>query len=188
MLAQLEQSALESPFAAKMAVMLAQGDTDGLGTLPASAEPLPHIDYHLIYSLITLAGYLDKHQLKPFDYLIDARKDYYRSHSNFQAAFACLQDTRAYGLLLEQENKKLAKLGSAGAKKLESNKIALRKNNHALYRCLLEVDQRRQKRDEITTSFSQMKYVFVNDQMPQLVYVGKKAYRRFMELKGKLNT
>lgn len=187
MLARLEESVLDSPFTAKMAIMLAHEDASGLANEPSSTEPLPHIDYHLVYTLISLAGRLDKRELKPFDYLIDARKCYYRSHSYFRAAFVCLQDTRAYGLLLERENVKLAKLGSTAAKELETNEIALRKNYRDLCRCLGEVESRRKNRERTTTWFSKMKYVFVNTQMARLVYVGKKAFQRAMILQGRLS-
>lgn len=187
MLARLEESVVDSPFMAKLAIMLAHEDASGLANVPPSTEPLPHIDYHLVYTLIALAGRLDKRELKTFDYLIDARNSYYKSHRNFRDAFNCLQDTRAYGLLLERENVKLAKLGSTAAKELESNEIALRKNYQDLCRWLNEVESRRKDREQITTWFSKMKYVFFSTQMARLIYVGKKAFQRAMTLQGKLS-
>ncbi|MCJ1464135.1 methylglyoxal reductase (NADPH-dependent) gre2 [Pseudocyphellaria aurata] len=185
MLAQLEQSHLESPFIAKMAIMLAHEDPCGIANVPACVEPLPHIDYHLVYSLIALAGRLDKRQLKPFDYLIDARKSYYRSHSYFQAAFVCLQDAQAYGQLLEKKYLELEKSGSAALKELESTEIALRRNYRTMYHCLGEVESRRKKRERTTTWFSKMKYIFIKTQMPRLIFIGKKTYQRAMELQGR---
>lgn len=176
---------LDSPFLATMAIMLAQENEPGSTNPPNSAEPLPHIDYHLVYTLISLAGWFDKRQLKPFDYLIDARTDYYRSHAYFRDAFVCLLDTRAYGIMLERENTRLANLGSTAAKELESNEMAQRKNNRDLCYCIREVLDRRKKREETTAMFSKMKYIFINTQMTQLIYIGKKAYQRAMELQGK---
>lgn len=191
MLAQLEQSVVESPFIAKMAIMLAHEDASGIANVNASAEPLPDIDYHLVYTLIALAGRLDKRELKPFDYLIDARKSYYRSHAYFQAAFVCLQDAQAYGQLLEQKHLMLEKSGSAAAtpgstaaKELENTETALRNNYRTMYLCLGEVESRRKRRERITTWFSTMKHFFIKTQMPRLIYVGKKAFQRAMELEG----
>lgn len=199
MLAQLEESVLESPFTAKMAIILSNEDASWSANTPANVEPLPYIDYHLVYTLIALAGRYDKRALKPFDYLIDARKCYYRSHSYFQVAFVCFQDTRAYGLQLEREHMRLVKLGISAAKDLENNKIALEdnkialennkialgRNYRALYRCLAEVDIRRDKRERTTKWFSKMKYLFLHTQMSRLIYIGKKAYQRAMAIKGK---
>ena len=182
MLAQLEGNVLESSFMAKMAIVLAHEDADTL----ASVEPLPHIDYHLVHALISLAAQIDKRAVKPFDYLIDGRKYYYNSHSSFHTAFVRFQDTRAYGLLLEREKTKLAKLGSTAAKERESNEIALRKNYHALYLCLQEVHACQESRAQATTRFSEMKYFFLNTQMPRLIYIGKKVHQRAMEEKRKL--
>lgn len=184
MLAQLEESVLESPFTAKMAIILSNDDASGSTNTLASVEPLPYIDYHLVYTLIALAGRHDKRELKPFDYLIDARKCYYRSHSYFQVAFVCLQDTRAYGLQLEREHMRLVNLGSDAAKELENNQIALRKNYRALYRCLTEVEIRSKNRERTTKWFSKMKYLFLHTQMSRLIYIGKKAYQRAMAIKG----
>ncbi|MCJ1428344.1 hypothetical protein MMC29_006253 [Sticta canariensis] len=180
MLAQLEGNVLESSFMAKMAIVLAHEDADAL----ASVEPLPHIDYNLVHALIKVAGGTDKRAVKLFDYLIDGRKYYYNSHSSFHTAFVRFQDTRAYGLLLEREKTKLAKLGSSAAKELESNEIALRKNYHALHLCLEEVYACRENRAQATTQFSKMKYLFLNTQMPRLIYVGKKMYQNAMEAEG----
>ncbi|MCJ1262865.1 hypothetical protein MMC22_002735 [Lobaria immixta] len=173
MLAQLEESVLESPFTAKMAIILSNDDASGSTNTLASVEPLPYIDYHLVYTLIALAGRYDKRELKPFDYLIDARKCYYRSHSYFQVAFVCLQDTRAYGLQLEREHMRLVNLGSGAAKELENNQIALRKNYRALYRCLTEVEIRSKNRERTTKWFSKMKYLFLHTQMSRLIYIGQ---------------
>ena len=181
MLAHLEGNALESSFVAKMAILLAHEDADGL----ASVEPLPHLDYHLIHALTNIAARFDKRAVKLFDYLIDGRKYYYNSHSSFHTAFVCLQDTRAYGLLLEREKTKLAKLGSTAAKELESNEIAIRKNYHALHVCYLKVHACKKSRAEATTRFSQMKYYFLNTQMPRLTYIGKKVYQNAMESERK---
>lgn len=182
LLALLEGNVHESSFMAKMAIMLAHEDAD----LTASVEPLPHIDYHLVHALISLAARSDKRAVKQFDYLIDGRKYYYKSHSSFHTAFACFQDTRAYAMLLEREKTKLAKLGSTAVKELESNETALMKNYHALVLCLQEVEKCRKSRAKATTRFSEMKYLFLNTEMPRLIYVGKKAYQRAMELKGKI--
>lgn len=187
MLAHLEETALESPFTAKMAIVLSHADAPGVGAAFPDIEPLPHIDYHLVYTLIALAGQRDKRQLKPFDYLIDARKWYYSSHSYFRAAFVCHQDTRAYGQLLEEKIMALSRLGSAAGKELEINQIALQRNYRALARCLNEVESRLKRREQITTWFSNMKYCFLETQMPRLIYIGKKAYLRAMQIKGKIN-
>lgn len=176
---------LDSPFLASMAIMLAQENEPGSTYPPDSAEPLPHIDYHLVHTLLSLAGRHHKRQLKSFDYLIDARTDYYKSHSYFRDAFVSLLDTRAYGILLERENTRLAKLGSTAAKQLESNEMSQRKNNRDLCYCIREVLTRRKSRDETTAMFSRMKTIFINTQMTQLIYVGKKAYQKEMESKGK---
>lgn len=177
MLAQLQGNVLESSFMAKMAIVLAHEDADAL----TSVEPLPHIDYHLVHALINVACQVDKRAVKPFDYLIDARKYYYNSHSSFHTAFVRFQDTRAYGQLLEREKTKLAKSGSTAAKELESNEIALRKNYRALYLCLQEVYACQKSRAQATARFSEMKYFFLSTQMPRLIYIGKKVYQRVTE-------
>lgn len=153
-------------------------------------EPLPHVDYHLIYVLLNLCygGKMNKREVKRYDYLIDARKHYYRSHYLFMLAFSNLQDAHAYGLQLDHEKTKLEESGSGTAEDLETIATAMQSNYMDLNYCLGELVERRRRRLHVTTWFSSMKYDFIRSEMSRLTFVGKQAYLRNKQLQGRRMT
>lgn len=148
-------------------------------------EPLPHIDYNLLYNLISLRrGAGDRREWKRYDYLVQARKAYYRIHGEFQMAFHAFQDAHAYDIILNREKAKLEVLGTATAKQLEHNETERQKNLHDLKYRYKKMTMARKRRDEITFEFSKMKMVFVKTEMPWLLQYAKNAYAHVMNIQG----
>ncbi|KAL2055812.1 hypothetical protein ABVK25_004056 [Lepraria finkii] len=80
-------------------IPLQTSDDEGNAT---QIEPLPNLDYHLLYTLIQLARpYLFKRDLKRFEYLAGARKLYYQCHYKFPSAFRTLQDLSSQSDVLD---------------------------------------------------------------------------------------
>ncbi len=190
MLAALEESYVEISFLARAAIRLCHdpkpGDPDS--NMNSDVEPPPCIDYHLIYAIINVCrSSFDKREVKCFDYLIDARKFYYKSHLFFQTAFHGLQDVQAYGVVLEQERARLEQSGSECAKELEKNKIATRKNNDDLFCAYMEVIKRRESIDRVAVWFRDAKRVFLREELPKLIFLGKHVYRKVMLVHGRIS-
>ena len=141
-------------------------------------EPLPVIDYHLLSILINLSRpSLDPRDLKRFDYLADARKNYYRAHQEFEYCYRGLQDVAANGIILDEEKQRLEASG-VSQKELENNQSARMKNYGDKEKALGQLEQRRRNREKITAWFSNMKVDFLVGDMPRLVFVGRHVYQR----------
>lgn len=146
-------------------------------------EPAPHLDYHLFNVLISFPGRaIGSHNRKALENIIDARRDYFHSHEEYRIAFCRLQDLRAYGVILEQDKMQLINSGTANAKQLENNAIALQKNEVELAQVYAIVIQKREMRKRLTTTFSQTKESFLKDELSLLVFLGKHLYKRHLEI------
>lgn len=151
-------------------------------------EPLPEIDYHLLFTLISLARpYLNKRDLKRYDYLADARRTYYLGHEKFQRAFTELQVAAAYSEQLEQRYDALGIIASVlvgeptAAKEKRKRELAdietkRMENNEELRQCLNKLEERRKARDDATTWFSKLKYDFLQGEIPALVEITRQVY------------
>ena len=187
----LEDPGFERFHIVPMSIMLGRDSSpSALEASFASIEPLPHIDYHLIHTLLNFCcgGRANKREMKRYDYLIDARKSYFQSHRLFTRAFNGLQDAYAYGLQLEHKKMKLEKSGSGKVKDLEIVASQIQKNYMDLNYRLGEALERQRRRQQLTAWFSTMKNDFIKSEMPRLSYVGKQIYRRNMHQEGRTVT
>ena len=164
-------------------------------------EPLPQLNYFLIYRLIALARpHLNKHHLKRLDYVVDGRRSYYESHAKFHEAYRDLSDAYACAQILDKKAKELkAKLEDALAAVDGSSKVAAartqldavqtqRMQNNEDMRVRLEVlEQRTKTRQHVAAWFSALKVVFLRDEVPWLVALGKQCYQHAMEQQGMLD-
>lgn len=146
-------------------------------------EPAPYLDYHLFNVLVSFPGrVIGSHNRTTLEHIIDARRDYFRSHEEYRIAFCRLQDVRAYGVILEQDKMQLANSGTANAKQLENNAIALQKNDVELAQVYTITIQKREMRKRLTTTFSQRKESFLKNELSLLVFLGKHLYKRHLEI------
>lgn len=169
-----------------------------LSTDPANAaiEPLPHLDYYLINQLISLARpHLTKHDLKRMEYLADARRSFYVGHAKFHEAYRNLLDADACGDVLEKEFENLERelaeaLANASTDatviarirtQLHATELQRRTNNEAMRTGLETLQTRAKARQDTTAWFSNLKVVFVKDELPALVSLGKKSYEWAMQ-------
>ena len=165
-------------------------------SLPPNAppEPLPDLDYHLLYLLIHLTRphQSDPRALKRYDYLADAREAYYNGITKFHSAYNGLHDANAYGNALDQEfavvSQDLKEVESSMTshewdktldglrKNLARIEIARRKNNEAMRDLLLDLEEKGRKRDYATSYLSSLKWSFVKTQLPELIEMGRQVY------------
>lgn len=146
-------------------------------------EPAPHLDYHLFNILVSFPGtVIGSHNRKTLEHIIDARRDYFRSHEEYRIAFCRLQDVRAYGIILEQDKMQLINSATVNAKQLENYVIALQKNDVELAKVLAITIQKREMRRRLTTAFSQTKELFLRNELSLLVFLGKHLYKRHLEI------
>lgn len=172
---------------AQLAIILGR---DGLPSAPevnrADIEPLPYLDYHLVFILLCIyRSANNKREIKRYDYLIEARKYYYRAHYHVMVAFHRLQDAYSYSQQLEREKMKLKRSGFSKLGDLKTIEATIQRNYIDVAFRLHEVDEHRKRRIEITNSFSTMKHDFLESEMPRLNYIGKQAYHRYLETQGK---
>lgn len=146
-------------------------------------EPPPHVDYYLFNVLTSIPGReIGSRNRKILDYIIDARSGYFSSHDEYRRAFCRLQDVRAYGVILEQDKARLTNSGTANAKQLEDNVIAIQKNDVELTQLYDITVEKRETRMRLTTSFSLTKESFVKNELSRLVFLGKHFYKRHLEM------
>lgn len=160
----------------------------------ASIEPLPHINYLLLNNLIALAKpHLSARRLKRMDYLVDARRGFYDSHVKFAIAYRDLSDTTAAGDLLDKKADELKKRladaqgqhdeATAATVKRELDAVQAQRmaNNEEMRIRLQALNERTRCRQHTAAWFSEFKTVFLRDEMPWLVELGKESYRSAME-------
>lgn len=147
-------------------------------------EPAPYLDYDLFKVLVSIPGRaLGSHNRKALENIIDARKDYFRSHEEYRKAFCRLQDAWAYGVMVEQDRMQLINSGTAAnAKQLENNAIALQKNDVDMAQLYDIAIQKREMRRHLTTAFSQTKESFLRNELALLLFLGKHLYKRHLEI------
>ena len=162
-------------------------------------EPLPHLDYYLINQLIALARpHLTKRDLKRMDYVADARRSFYQGHHKFQDAHRALIDAHACAEILDgrfedlrrQFTDTLANEGIRAAtlrRQLCALEIQRRSNNEDLRICLEQLRAKTERRQHTAAWFSNLKYVFLRDEMPWLTALGKQCYDRAMGQQSKCN-
>lgn len=168
---------------------------------PSSAiEPLPHINYFLVNHLIRLARpHITKHQLKRVEYVVDARRSFYEGHAKFQVAYRDLLDAYACAQTLEKKDEELKKrladtlAANDGSNQTATNTttttVALlrnhiaavelqRRNNNDDMRIRLDaLNVRTKSRQHVAAWFSELKLVFLRDEMPRLVALTKQLYQ-----------
>lgn len=155
----------------------------------AHIEPLPRIDYNFLYNLISLRrGISDIREWKRYDYLIQARKEYYKAHGEFQLAFHAFEDVHTYDVILDQEKANLEALRTATAKQWERHESARRKNIRDLKRAYENMVIARTKRDLVTQEFSRMKIIFLKTELPWLLENAKHIYQYTRSTQGQQPT
>lgn len=156
-------------------------------------EPLPHLDYYLLNQLVALARpHLNKHQLKRLEYTVDARRSFYEAHQKFQIAYRDLLDAYVCAELLDKKCEALkrqladtlavaASDGTAASsirRQLSAIDIQRRSNNEDMRVCLQYTWARTKKRDHVALWYSNLKVLFLRDEMPLLLALGKQSYER----------
>lgn len=189
-LALLESNDSTTGYIPKIAIILS--DDDALFGADfdynVEAEPLPEINYNAINLLLSICrSCLDKRELKRYDYLAEARVDYYKAHFKFERIYRSLQDANAYGRILTDQMKELKKAGEAKAKEIGYNKAAQSENAKALKALAPSVRNYAQRRNRVTSWFSHMKLAFIRNEIPRLLYVAQHLYEK-MKVAGKFLT
>lgn len=177
-----------------------------LSTSPSnpSIEPLPQLDYYLINQLVTLARpHLNKHQLKRIEYMVDSRRSFYESHHKFQVAYRDLADAYACAETLDAKVEALRRqladalvataAGNNGLaddiqRQLLAIDIQRQGNNEEVRACLERLQAKTKNRQSVAVLFSDLKVVFVKNEMPWLIAFGKQAYAAAMRQRGKYCT
>ncbi|KAL2046913.1 hypothetical protein N7G274_000931 [Stereocaulon virgatum] len=156
-------------------------------------EPLPHLDYNLLYTLIHLARpHLSKRDLKRFDYLADARKFYYQCHHKFQAAFRTLLDLSSQSEQLDArhasltQNLKLIQSQPPADRQINAattltstlhHLSLLRLTNERQTRtALADLETRRERLERACMWFSSLKWKYLHTDIGALVEIGKQIY------------
>ncbi len=148
-------------------------------------EPLPHLDYSLIHSLIKLAHHaLDKHDLKRYDYLTQARRYYYQAHFKFQQAYRGLADAQAYERILNAEKKGLVAYGEEKGGQWGENERQKERNREDVRKRLEEVEAAKKVRDGVTLYLSKAKRAFLESDVYRLVYVCKHMHEQHKKHEG----
>ncbi|KAL9067606.1 MAG: hypothetical protein Q9161_006795 [Pseudevernia consocians] len=161
-----------------------------LSTYPfnPTIEPLPKLDYLLIYQLVAIARpHLNKHQLKSIEYMVDARGSFYVGHHKCQVAYRDLLDAYACAEILDRKVEELRRRlehaltaegnGTATVRQhLCAIEIQRRSNNEDMRICLARLRAKTKNRQKIAALFSNLKFVFLKNEMPWLVALGKQRY------------
>lgn len=165
----------------------------------SSIEPLPHLDYYLINQLIALARpHLSKRDLKRMDYVADARRSFYQGHHKFQDAHRALLDAHACAEILDGRFEELRRqladalandgIGAATIRRqLCALEIQRRSNNEDMRVHLEKLRAKAERRQHTAVWFSNLKYVFLRDEMPWLTALGKQSYDWAMGLRSRCN-
>ncbi|CAF9919312.1 MAG: hypothetical protein ALECFALPRED_001120 [Alectoria fallacina] len=161
-----------------------------LSTHPSTPtiEPLPPLDYFLINQLIALARpHLTKRELKRMDYMADARRSFYECHHKIQVAYRGLLDAYACAEILDAQFEHLRcqladniadnGAGVAGThQQLCAIGIQRRRNNEDMRVRLEILRARTRNRQHVAAWYSDLKMLFLRDEMPWLVALGKQTY------------
>ena len=150
--------------------------------LESDCEPLPPIDYALMHGLIFVNPTLNKHDKKRFDYIIDARKLYFDTHNQFQAAYRSLQDLYAHSVTLDKQKAEYESQGLMDLENMRYNERARALTLREMRSLLPEMMKLHRKRTDVAIYFSDMKLKFLQTDVPRLVYIGRKVYQRAMGL------
>lgn len=146
-------------------------------------EPAPQLDYDLFNVLTSIHSRKIGSRSREFlGCIINARRDYYRSHEQYRRAFCRLQDVWAYGVILEQDRAQLIDSDTANAKQFEDNTIEIRKNDVELAKVYAIAVEMRELRERVTTIFSQSKESFLKNELSLLVFLGKHLHKRHLEI------
>lgn len=178
----LDHRSLSTDYVFKMSV--------ALSTYPSNPtiEPLPNLDYFLIYQLVTIARpHLNKHQLKSIEYMVDARKSFYEGHHKCQVAYRDLLDAYACAEILDKKVEELRRQlahtlttegnGTATIRQhLCAIEIQRRSNNEDMRICIERLRAKTKNRQNVAVLFSDLKVVFLKNEMPWLVALGKQRY------------
>lgn len=156
---------------------------DSVMRLNLDLEPAPHLDYHL-FNVLTCVHWrkIGSSSRELLGCIIDARRDYFSSHEQYRREFCRLQDVRAYGVILEQDKAQLINSGTANAKQLEDNAIAMQKNDVELAQVYAITAEKRELRERLTTIFCETKELFLKNELRVLVFLGKHLYKRHLEI------
>ena len=169
-------------------------------------EPPPLLNYELLYILIRLARpYLDRRDMKRFDYLNQGRDLYFQGLRKSHAAYIEMQSASAYEKILAARSETVAQVlqqrRSSSANdtltgpdsktptiKLEREMVdietARRKNNEDLRQLLLVLENRVKSRDETARWLSGLKWKFLKTEVPWLVDIGKHVFSQQKASKG----
>ncbi|CAF9936581.1 hypothetical protein IMSHALPRED_010819 [Imshaugia aleurites] len=171
-----------------------------LSTSPSTTaiEPLPHLNYFLINQLIRLARpLLQKRRLKRFDYVADARKQFYTGHFKFLLAYRDLLDASACAALLDREAETLSRLladaladardkvpVASTRERLRTVEMQRRRNNEDMRVRLARLDAKAKRRRYAAAWYSDLKVVFLRDEVPWLIAVGRQRHEEAVARRG----
>ena len=172
---------------------------DILCSLIRHPEPLPSLDYGLFRLLLEIRD--NDARAPPLDNsawhaLTNVRHEYYNAHSKFHSTYAfLLSDHTEAQLLVEEENKlyarKLALGGLEGmeltgndrmrelvqiSEAIKANAELRAKNAEALKKGMLKLQERTQKREEMTELLGLAKANFLKTEGKRLIQFGKALY------------
>lgn len=194
--AQLHPNLITSHYLLQQSITFALPPASTDNTSDRDTEPLPHLDYCLLNTLISATrSHLDKHTLKRFDYLADARKKYYVAHTKVYAAHRVLLDSHTYHEMLEKDWVRLTGLakeqgkgdmGPGLVRDMCYNELLKRKNMVAMADALLDFKKTSAARKAVAMEFGNMKWIFYTKDMPDLVNLGKRIYNAAMSDGGTL--
>lgn len=153
-------------------------------------EPPPQIDYRAVHLMLVLCrSSLTKHVLKRWDYLVEARKQYFWIHHKFHVEFHGLQDARAYDEMivkrtgdLKEQFEDWEKQGVTGPgmerKKQEFDDLmaSIERNRAKMSELINTVTDLAKRRDQAAAWFSNMKSEIVKSDLRALVYLTGKLY------------
>ncbi|MCJ1480775.1 hypothetical protein MMC06_000930 [Schaereria dolodes] len=141
-----------------------------------------------MHGLIFVNPTLNKHDKKRFDYIIDARKLYFDTHNQFQAAYRSLQDLYAHSVTLDKQKAEYESQGLMDLENMRYNERARALTLREMRSLLPEMMKLHRKRTDVAIYFSDMKLKFLQTDVPRLVYIGRKVYQRAMGLDRTLTT
>ncbi|KAL8689035.1 MAG: hypothetical protein Q9218_005202 [Villophora microphyllina] len=150
-------------------------------------EPNPQIDYRLLHILIAMAqAELSKRDIKQFDYLAQVRKTYYRMQTKYEHFYRELQDTNAYAVILENQQKEIRESEPLDEVKLKDVERRIVMNFKEMKSQAENVKKLWQKRNEVANEFSKAKVTILKTYMPRFLIIGKEAYKNRQKPKGRI--
>ena len=154
-------------------------------------EPPPLLNYNAVHIMIGIGRqFLSKHDIKRWDYLADARTNYFVAHQNFYKAFHDLQDAQTYEkIMLERKAEIEVQIMQGEAhgtakvvidkkrRDLEDIACNLTKNRIQMPALAQAVREKAKVRDRTASWLSNMKSHLLERDFPALVYLMQQIFQ-----------